>query len=239
VIYQDRCCDVLKTWFFDKNSDGFMPGDLELILGTAIPTLAAIFGLFWGTHTYRESQVLKRKEIVFPLMDEFDESEKMEVAKRILDDFSGIKKRFLDPKKIKTVKPEGYYHKHHLDEILRFHRVPDDDDKDRENLCSFDDGESEIRHSFDTLLAFLSKLEYLRKIQLIREEDLCYFRYYINKAAENKDVRAYVKDYDFQLGDGLLHEAFKRTRAGSGLTEKYKKLIEPSMMIRGHHTVTS
>ena len=228
----------LKLGFLILVSDGFMPGDLELIIGTAIPTLAAIFGVFWGTHTYRESQVLKRKEIVFPLMDEFDESEKMEVAKRILDDFSDIKKRFLDPKNIKTVKHEGYYHKHHLDEILRFHKVPDDDDKDRENLCSFDDGESEIRHSFDTLLAFLSKLEYLRKIQLIREEDLCYFRYYINKAAENKDVRAYVKDYDFQLGDGLVHEALARTRVSSALSEKCKKLIEPSMMIRGHHTVT-
>ena len=229
----------LKLGFLILVSDGFMPGDLELIIGTAIPTLAAIFGVFWGTHTYRESQVLKRKEIVFPLMDEFDKSEKMEVAKRILDDFSGIKKRFLDPKNIKTVKHEEYYRKHHLDEILRFHKVPDDDDKDRENLCSFDDGESEIRHSFDTLLAFFSKLEYLRKIQLIREEDLSYFRYYINTAADNKDVRAYVKDYDFQLGDGLVHEAFARTGAGSALSEKCKKLIEPSMIISGNHTVTS
>ena len=38
-----------------------MPSDLELIIGTAIPTLVAIFGLFSCTHTYRESQVLKEK----------------------------------------------------------------------------------------------------------------------------------------------------------------------------------
>ena len=144
---------------------GFLILVLMDLMGTAIPTLAGIFGVFWGTHTYRESQVLKRKEIVFPLMDEFDGSEKMEVAKRILDDFSDIKKRFLDPKKIKTMRQEGYYHKHHLSEILRNHRVPDDDDKDRENLCSFDDGEIEIRHSFDALLNFFSKLEYLRKMR--------------------------------------------------------------------------
>lgn len=60
-------------------------------------------------------------------------------------------------------------------------------------------GEREIRCSFDALLAFFSKLEYLRKIQLIREEDLTYFRYYINKAAENEGVRTYVEKYDFKL----------------------------------------
>jgi hypothetical protein len=194
-----------------------MPSDLELIIGTAIPTLAGIFGVYWGTHTYRGSQVLKRKEIVFPLMDEFDEPEKMEVAKRILDDFPDVKKKYLDPKKIKTIKPEGYYHKRHLGEILKFHKVPHDDAKEREILCSFDDGEREIRHSFDRLLAFFSKLEYLRKIELIREEDLSYFRYYIDKAAENSNVLAYVEKYEFELGDGLVHKRFRRSRAGSRL----------------------
>ena len=50
MIYQDRCCDVLKTWCFDNSSDGFMPGDLELIIGTAIPTLGHIWIILGYTH---------------------------------------------------------------------------------------------------------------------------------------------------------------------------------------------
>jgi hypothetical protein len=187
---------------------------------TIIPTAAGIFGVVWGTHTYRESQVLKRKEIIFPLIDMFDRSEKMEIAKRILDDFPDIQRRFfdngkIDKEKFKIDHPEDYYHKTHLKEILKIHKEKDDEGhynyaKEREILRKFDDAERVIRDSFDNLLAFFKKLEYLRKINLIRQEDLSYFRYYIDRAAEDPAVLEYVKNYDFQLGEGLIDERFRR-----------------------------
>lgn len=58
-------------------------------------------------------------------------------------------------------------------------------------------GEKEIRASFDALLEFFSKLEYLRMIGLILQEDLSYFQYYIKKASDDPAVCKYVKDYKF------------------------------------------
>ena len=50
--------------------------------------MAGIGGLIWGIYTYNESQILKRQEILFPLIKEFDESDKVYYSKAILDDVS-------------------------------------------------------------------------------------------------------------------------------------------------------
>lgn len=124
-----------------------MSTDLSTIIVTVIPTLAGLFGLFCGTHTYRDGQILKRKEIIFSLIAEYDESEKMHVAKRILDDYNLNLNEVLG--KVNSSPPQKsidrYYNKSKLKDILR-------------GGVEFDDGEEAIRDSFDSLLAFFGKL---------------------------------------------------------------------------------
>jgi hypothetical protein len=183
--------------------------DLATIVGTVIPTLAGLFGLFWGTHTYRDGQILKRKEIIFPLIEEYDdEPNKMLVAKKILDDFNlnlnqvlGGEENSLPAQKSN----DRYYNKSKLENILRA------DNPNIEYSSEFDDGEEAIRDSFDSLLAFFAKLEYLLKIHLIKKQEIFYFRYYINKAAENPAIRGYVDRYQFQL-DGTLDPRLKNSK---------------------------
>ena len=67
-----------------------------------------------------------------------------------------------------------------------------------------DYGEAAIRESFDALLDSFAKLEYLSNIGLIKKQEICYFRYYINKAAKVKWVVDHLNYYEFQLY-GKLH----------------------------------
>jgi hypothetical protein len=61
----------------------------------------------------------------------------------------------------------------------------------------------EIRESFDTLLDFFCKLEYLLSIGLLKYEELTYFKYYIDRAAENNSVVNYIRMYEFPLNGKL------------------------------------
>jgi hypothetical protein len=46
--------------------------DWTQVITTLIPTAVGGVGAFWGIFTYREAQKLKRKEILFPLIEELD-----------------------------------------------------------------------------------------------------------------------------------------------------------------------
>ena len=142
---------------------------MTAIITTIIPTVAGIGGLIWGIYTYKETQILKRQEILFPLIKEFDESDKMYYSKAILDDV-------VIPPENGWEKQMGYYHISELETILRNHTT----------RSITDHGEAAIRESFDALLDFFAKLEYLFNIGLIKKQEISYFRYYINKCAVNK-----------------------------------------------------
>jgi hypothetical protein len=89
------------------------------IIQAAIPTAVGLGGFIWGIHTYRQGQNLKRKEILFPLIEEFDKTEDhMVYAKKLLhpDGFSIFLK---DEKQEKNIGP--YYGGQALDTILRIH----------------------------------------------------------------------------------------------------------------------
>jgi hypothetical protein len=184
-----------------------MSTDLSTIVGTVIPTIAGLFALFWGAHTYSDGQLLKRKEIIFPLIEEYEKSKNMRIAKKILDDCNLNLNEVLD-KQNSSSQPKSnnrYYNKIGLKTILRAHNP------NLEYSSEFDDGEKAIRDSFDSLLAFFSKLEYLLKIHLIKEQEVFYFRYFVEKAAELPAVLEYVDRYQFQL-DGTLDHRIKNTR---------------------------
>jgi hypothetical protein len=159
--------------------------DLTAIISTIIPTAAGLGGLIWAVYTYRESLFLKRKDIIFPLIDEFDNSKEMKYAKDILDD------RTIKPKKLWQY-PRDYYHKAYLKYILRAHN------ENNENAI-FDDGEDTIRRSFDALIDFFCKLEYLLNLKLITRKEISYFTYYIDRVANNEDVMNYISNYEFPL----------------------------------------
>jgi len=130
-----------------------------------IGAAAGLAGLFKGLKTYKSEQKSKRKDIIFPLIEEFDKSKEMEYAKNILDN------RNLNPEQGWKY-PLGYYNKYDLAIILRM------------NSEGINDlGEVAIRHSFDALLDFFCKLEYLLNINLVNAEEIEYFKYYVDIAA--------------------------------------------------------
>jgi hypothetical protein len=68
----------------------------------AVAGFSGLFGLFWGIYQYRDGQIAKRKEVLFDLITEFDESEELLLAKLILADF------ILTPDRT-TYKEQSYY----------------------------------------------------------------------------------------------------------------------------------
>jgi hypothetical protein len=159
------------------------PIDNTAIISTIIGAAAGLGGLFWGLYTYKKEQLLKRKDILFPLIKELDEESKVIIyAKNILDD------RNIKPEQGWKY-PDDYYNIENLEIILRYHKPKG----------IIDPGEVAIRRSFDALLDFFCKLEYLRKIKLIKAEEIEYFNYYIKKAADEPSVISYVRNYNFPL----------------------------------------
>ncbi|NOJ27041.1 MAG: hypothetical protein DA330_03405 [Nitrososphaera sp.] len=88
--------------------------DVTAVIQAAIPTGVGLGGFLWGIHTYRQGQNLKRKDILFSLIDEFDKSKKMDLAKKILDGFSYAR--------MDGDIWVGWYNKTSLDVILRYHQ---------------------------------------------------------------------------------------------------------------------
>jgi hypothetical protein len=157
---------------------------------TIIETITIIIatgGFVIGLITYKTEQTLKRKENLFSELEKFDKDEDLDCAKAILDDF-GI-----------TVGGKTF-HKSTLQDTLRDHR----------KVGVTHEGEIEVRESFDSLLDFFGRLEYLIQKKLLdKEKDLYHFEYYITKAAELKPICDYVRTYQFPL-QGLLNEKLNK-----------------------------
>jgi hypothetical protein len=238
-------------------------------------------GLFWAVHTYKKGQTLKRQEILFPLIKEFDDNTSLlHVAREILDDFALLPKhgwmktgyaynilwdeikgdykplkKFLREElglewvenevfirrtdreisignkehsvllKLYEQKSTGlkvsvsvddhiiyyflaylskdkvkllwrYYHISNLQNILRDHTTS----------TIVDEGEMEIRSSFDIILDFFGRIGYLVKVGLMEKEETFYFLYYIKKIVENESIMNYVFIYKFGLFAFLIKE---------------------------------
>lgn len=158
---------------------------IAAIIAAIIPTIGGIVTGLWAIRRYNQDKIAKRKDIVFPLIEEFDKSKEMEFAKKILDE---------KPIIIDLLKCPKYYNEQTLKTLLRYHS-PDDE---------FDFEAKKIRKSFDALLNFFCKLDYLRSIDLVKEKEIDYFRFYIDKAARNPAVLCYIRQYRFPLY-GKLH----------------------------------
>ena len=152
---------------------------------------SGIVTFIWGVYEYRKNRILKRQEILFDLIKEFDKDldtqpNKMKYAKDLLDDFTIL----VDDKP---------YHSSELKEILRYHGYRAGDDYEPIDSKKIDDhGEIEIRASFDELLNYFGKLGYLLDRGLIKKGEIRYFEYYIKRAVKNEAVMRYSRLYEFE-----------------------------------------
>jgi hypothetical protein len=157
--------------------------DITPIIAALIAAVVALVGFIWGLITYKKDQNLRRKDVIFPLINEFDESEQMKIAKYLLDD-----------KKIERHPdwkwPDNFYRKQYLPIILR---------NPLETKKIDDAGEYAIRESFDALLDFFAKLEYLLETDLIKPKEIMYFKYYLDKIYDEKAVEKYIRTYHFPV----------------------------------------
>ena len=143
---------------------------------------------------FRKNNKVKRAEFLEKLSQEFNDT-KMYLAKKILDDFwieengsinlsdeelvrLGSEKRI--PKKDLKTK---------ISRLLRSH--------EKEAVTGY--GEQKARQSFDDLLDFFTKLEYYLSLNLISEQELSYFKYYLEKCVKKGDgvVLDYATTYEY------------------------------------------
>ena len=174
---------------------------------TIISTIVAIGGGLWalfkGLKEYRNSQqirkdeldeykrglTLKRQEILFPLIKEFDESENILYAKDLV---AGIDIRLKD----NNGELQTYTKKDLSNYLTRM-------DYDTKQL---DEHENRIRTIMDSLLNFFGKLGYLMDNELITKKEINYFFWYIEKAKNDKSIITFAKNLDYELFAVLLEK---------------------------------
>jgi hypothetical protein len=182
--------------------------DISGIIGTVI----GLGGFAFGIISYFRNELERRKQTIFPLIEEFNTDKKLFIAKSLLDNYSfrrDVLARFPftnDFDLPDDVSDESYIEKGStmaegnesiaeyenptdLRQVLRNHR-------DRDVTAP---EEIAIRMSFDSLLDFFVKLEYLLSLRLIKRSEIEYFEYYINKAVGNAAVVSYMNTYKFPL----------------------------------------
>jgi hypothetical protein len=103
-----------------------------------------------------------------------------------------------------------YYHIFYLERIFRLIQ-PGDPIKDV--------GEHKIRESFDALIDFFVRLEYLMRLDLITRDDITFFEYYIEKAANEPTILKYIDHYPHALEGNLNSKLYNNK-----FKEKQEKL---------------
>jgi hypothetical protein len=172
--------------------------NIVFLIGTLIPTAVGAIGLINALNTYREGQLLKRKDIIVPLMDKFENSDDLFLAKAILEDFTcnippaETKNEFLKKFHEISKTDQEFYHRSNLKKFLRYHK-----DEYAEPVTSV--GERAARQSFDSMITFFFKLQYLYKIGLLKEQELYYFKYYMSLAYKEDGLWDYITKYHIPL----------------------------------------
>lgn len=181
--------------------------NIVFLVGTLVPTVVGAVGLFNGLRAYKDGQRLKRKDLIIPLINEFDNSEDLFLAKAILDDFtcnippSGTNNQIL--KNLFNISQDDfeYYKRSNLRKFLRYHRDPM-----AEPVTNIK--ERTVRRSFDSMIYFFFKLQYLHRIGLLDKKELYYFKYYMNLAFQENDTGLweYIDRYHLQLDRNFVNE---------------------------------
>jgi hypothetical protein len=153
--------------------------------------------------TYRTNQILKRQEILLPIIRDFERSDNnLRHARRILEHY--ILNQGKKGNEGWDIKEPNYYSKKNLCKILRYHEAGKKQDVEGVDGPVDDQGEMEIRNSFAALLDFLGALGYLLDIRVISPKEVRYFQYYINEARNDRAIVRYAQLYNFDLFALLL-----------------------------------
>jgi hypothetical protein len=190
---------IFMAMAFDANT--------SFIIATLIPTLVGAATAFIALITYWKGQLLNRKDLIIPLMKEFDNSEDLFLAKAIMDDFtcnippSNTNSEILKNLYNMSQDDFEFYNKSNLKEFLRDHRDPE-----AEPVTSIK--ERTVRRSFDSMIYFFFKLEYLYRIGLLKKKELYYFKYYMNLAFHENDTGLwdYVDHYKLPLDRNFVDQ---------------------------------
>ena len=185
--------NFIPSLVFAENGTSILSQDISLLIQLiiAIAGVSGVAGLFWGIYEYRENQKSKRKDILFEVVHEFDRSEEMHFAKKILDGFV-----YNFPESFDQLGP-NYFSKDNLKQILRSH-------EDHDITVP---KEIELRDSFSALFDFFDKLGYLYSNKIIKKHELGYFDYYIDRSRKSLGVLEFVKNYDYRWHDELPKKA--------------------------------
>jgi hypothetical protein len=180
------------------------------LLQVVIPSGSVVFTGFIAVDQYKESRKLREQELnlqrqkmLFDLTNEIDSSEnseKMFLAKAILDNLSCNIPSY-DEKWGSSNKEVFDYYSTHYDQLNLNHIL-----RDHYPQPITDPKEKAIRQSFDALLDYFCRIEYMYKTRIITEQELNYFRYYILKIKDNKAVMEYLKRYKFPLSDDFINK---------------------------------
>lgn len=156
---------------------------------TAVASVFAAGAVIFGVYQYKTDQINRRKDVLFDLINEFDnDSHEMLIAKTMLDGFRYSRGYWENP--------QIDYAEYGIDQPLIF--------RDHKSSPIYDDGEVKIRDSFDSLLDFFGKLGYLLEVGLLKDNEIQYFKYYIELTIKSKNVGLYLNTYNFQLYHKLL-----------------------------------
>ncbi len=183
----------------------------EALITAIIPTVVAGDTAIFGLITYREGQKLNRKDLIIPLINEFDSSEDLFLAKALLDDFTcnvppwDTKSEILKGLFNMSDDDFKYYDRTKLPQFLRIHRDKHGNVYEKvEKITSLK--ERAVRRSFDSMVYFFFKLQYLYGLGLLSKKDLFYFLLYMILAFpkdKDNDVTGLWKYIDDNDGYGL------------------------------------
>ena len=155
------------------------------MISVATSIVGAVGGLS-AFITYKKNQALKRQEILFPLINEFESKMNIIYAKKPVDQI---------PIQLENQNGEilGNYEKKHME----FLTSSNQSDK---NVIA-------IKLIFDTYLNFFGKLGYLIDTHILTKHDVRYFDYYIMNARNDFNIMYYAVWARYDLFLVLLDKA--------------------------------
>jgi hypothetical protein len=188
--------------------------DTFTLISTTVAIGAGLWGLYKGLDEYKESRklreqelkekqrelALKRQEIIFPLIKEFEENQNLFYAKELIDGVS-IE---AEPKKGATKKT---YTGFDLDLLSK--------------SPPFNDDELFMRIIIDNFLNFFGKIGYLLDNNIITKKEISYFLYYIERVVKRQPVMTYAKNLEYELFGVFLDKIGMLPHDFKPLVEKY------------------
>jgi len=160
--------------------------------GTAGAALVALAGVFWGIYQYTKGLKIQRQQVLFGLIKELNDNEKLDYAKQLLGYGHVLYQRdSKDPNTRRDYK---------VDDLIFLKNPKEYKD---------DEGEIEIKDSLDSFIVFLGTVGYSLQVGAIAANEVTYFQYWIHRTIDNQGVMNYASSKEFPLFLILVKELLK------------------------------